>query len=354
MNNQLKDLAKTSLYALGYYHARRALRAPEEARLLVLMYHDILDGARAADPQELDDESPSDREFEAHLRVITKHYRVLPLRQAVERLHRGDLKNDSVALTFDDGYDSVYSVAFPLLKRYDVPATVFLLTDWIDNRAPYWWPRLRSVIQRSDFEGITLTQVEDAVGARCRDCGGEFGGVAGKRLLARAIERHFRELSDEEREPRMSALERLLFPAVADPSPPPRALTWDQVREMSRSGVDFEPHTRTHINIRNEPRERISREIAESRGAVEKETRRKTAGFAYPYGKDLETYTAIEGLLEEQGFAYAITAANGVNSRSTHRFLLERESLPKTTSAALLHRSLMLAFARAREKRTAT
>jgi hypothetical protein len=153
-------------------------------------------------------------------------------------------------------------------------------------------------------------------------------------------------LGDEERDKRLAALEHLLSPAAEGQPRPRHSLTWDQVREMSAQGVDFEPHTCSHINIRKESRERIESEIEGSRLAVEEHTGRKVAGFAYPYGKDLAAYTPIEGILREQGFLYAITAVNGVNSRETHPYLLLRESLPATTSEVLLHRSLILAFAR--------
>jgi peptidoglycan/xylan/chitin deacetylase (PgdA/CDA1 family) len=349
MKALVKDLVKKSLYALGYYRIYGAIRTSKEPRLLVLMYHDILDDARVSDPTELDDQSPSAREFEAHLRVLTSHYSVLPLREAVERLHRGELDRNSVAITFDDGYEAVFSVAFPFLKRYNVPATVFLLTDWIDNQKPYWWHRVRGLIQRSHFTGVTRAKLESILQTSCDTYGESPVGLSTRRLLAHSIERSFRDLTDEERDERLAVLERTLSPAADGEPPPEGALTWDQVREMSAHGVDFEPHTCSHINIRHENRERIQREIECSRRAVEQQTGRKVAGFAYPYGKDLAAYAAIEGILREQGFAYAITAVNGVNSRETHPYLLLREGLPRTTSGALLHRSLILAFARPRE-----
>jgi peptidoglycan/xylan/chitin deacetylase (PgdA/CDA1 family) len=353
MQSLVKDLAKKSLYSLGYYHALRSFTTRAGARLLVLMYHDILDRERSANPAELDNESPCEREFEAHLGVITRHFPILPLGEAVGRLYRGDLEKDSVALTFDDGYESVYTVAFPLLKRYQAPATVFLLTDWIGRRVPYWWPRLRSLIQHSAFDGVTPRRVAEAAGAPAGEFGGSLPGVSDRRLLAGAIERRFRDLSDEERERRLSVLERLLYPAGSEIPTPPRALTWDQVRDMSKHGIGFEPHTCSHINIRNETPERIRREIESSRRAVEDGAGVTPAGFAYPYGKDIAAYAAIETTLRGAGFAYAVTAARGVNSPRTSPFLLWRECLPNTDSRALLHRSLIVAFARAREETVA-
>jgi peptidoglycan/xylan/chitin deacetylase (PgdA/CDA1 family) len=344
----VKELAKRTLYAVGYYGAFGAVRTPRERRLLVLMYHDILDEERAADPRELDDDSPSAAEFESHLRVIREHYAILPLGEAFDRLRRGALDRNTVAITFDDGYESVYGTAFPLLRQFDAPATVFLLTGWIGNGTPYWWPRLRSLLQHSDFRGISQKQLSEIAGTVCRAYDGQPPGLDARKRLAREIESSFRDLRDDDRSRRLASLERLLFPDRAPPSPP-RALTWEQVREMSHRGVDFEPHTRSHINIGAESHATVREEVASSRRDVEEQTSRRPQGFAYPYGKEVASYRAVGPILAEMGFSYAITAVNGVNSPRTSPFLLWRMSLPKTRSHALIHRALILAFAGHRE-----
>ena len=44
-----------------------------------------------------------------------------------------------VCVTFDDGYRDNYTLAYPLLKRLNVPFTVYVTTGFIDNRLPMWW-----------------------------------------------------------------------------------------------------------------------------------------------------------------------------------------------------------------------
>src|SRR3989338_5209539 len=45
-----------------------------------------------------------------------------------------NIKKRSIVLTFDDGYEDNYTYAFPLLKKYSFPATIFLVTDWIGKK----------------------------------------------------------------------------------------------------------------------------------------------------------------------------------------------------------------------------
>lgn len=79
------------------------------------------------------DEGPSVISFSPRLfrrgmaRLHDSGYRTLSLLEAVDRLRRGaPFPNRPFVITFDDGYQSVYAEAFPVLQRYGMSATVFL------------------------------------------------------------------------------------------------------------------------------------------------------------------------------------------------------------------------------------
>lgn len=86
--------------------------------------------------------------FEEHCDWLSKHRRVVPLAEAVDRLgHFGQLPRGIACLTFDDGFTGVRDYALPILTRYRLPATVFLVAktlteaghpvDWVDTPAGY-------------------------------------------------------------------------------------------------------------------------------------------------------------------------------------------------------------------------
>ncbi|MDP3722425.1 MAG: polysaccharide deacetylase family protein [Candidatus Omnitrophota bacterium] len=66
--------------------------------------------------------------FGRQLAFLARHrYRVLTLEEVVQRLEqRAPFPRRSVAMTFDDGYEETCTVAWPLLKRFGFPATVFV------------------------------------------------------------------------------------------------------------------------------------------------------------------------------------------------------------------------------------
>lgn len=84
--------------------------------------------------------------FAAHLRYLERHYTVVPLSRLVGWLDAGHpIPRGTAVLTLDDGYMGAYSLAFPLLRRHRMPATVFLSTDFVDRRKPFWWDRLSTL-----------------------------------------------------------------------------------------------------------------------------------------------------------------------------------------------------------------
>lgn len=121
--------------------ARRALRSglagagllwararPQHAGLRILMYH------RVAPLPGFDQLTVSPARFDEQAAWLAAHAHVLPLDEALDRLHDGGLPPNAVALTFDDGYRDNLVHALPVLKRHGLPATVFVTTAFCDQR----------------------------------------------------------------------------------------------------------------------------------------------------------------------------------------------------------------------------
>jgi len=116
----------------------------------VLVYHDFREG-----PSDDAGRFTGSGEFAAHLEYLRQNgYCVVPLKSVIRFLEDGEpLPPKAVAITFDDGYLGNYTVAFPLLKEYGAPATVFVVAGLNEVKKPYdgheWltWEMLREMQQ---------------------------------------------------------------------------------------------------------------------------------------------------------------------------------------------------------------
>jgi peptidoglycan/xylan/chitin deacetylase (PgdA/CDA1 family) len=110
-------------------------------------------------------------------------------------------------------------------------------------------------------------------------------------------------------------------------------LTWEQARELSRSGIEFLSHTANHVNLALAGPEEARAEMSESRKALEKELGRPAQFFVYPFGEpfveggDDKRATAL-ALLQETGYRGALTTSSGapyiIVQRTDEPFLLRR------------------------------
>jgi len=124
-----------------------ALSPLVHADLVVLQYHHVSD---ATPPST----STSESLFEAQLEMLGDlELEVVPLLEGTRKaLEKGATRN-SVALTFDDAYESVYTTAAPLLAARDYPFTIFVNTNAVGRPGYMTWDQLDELASR---EGVTL------------------------------------------------------------------------------------------------------------------------------------------------------------------------------------------------------
>ena len=101
----------------------------DDNQCVLLLYHRFSDEG----PQST---STSPAVFEKHLEYLYENgYNVLPLGQVIEALKmQGVLPKKCVSLTADDGFLSIYTDAYPLLVKYQMPMSIFVSTESIDKK----------------------------------------------------------------------------------------------------------------------------------------------------------------------------------------------------------------------------
>jgi peptidoglycan/xylan/chitin deacetylase (PgdA/CDA1 family) len=85
--------------------------------------------------------------FEAQMDYLARNgYHVIPLSRVTAFIERGEpIPRKSVVLTIDDGFRSTYEIAFPILKKYGFPATVFLYSDFVGAPDALTWAQMKEM-----------------------------------------------------------------------------------------------------------------------------------------------------------------------------------------------------------------
>jgi peptidoglycan/xylan/chitin deacetylase (PgdA/CDA1 family) len=338
----IKDLAKQALLHSGFYKYRCAIKTIRDKRLLILMYHDLI---RSKDDSSLAQTGYgrlTETEFESHLDAISRCCRIITVEEAVGEIKRdGGLKENSVALTFDDGFSSLYDIVFPILKRYGRSATVYLATDWINGKMSLWWEDLADIILGFDTDEKGLTALK-RVGEEMNiePLGDSPDDIKSRMKFLHALSHEFMKISDERKREIMDVLNSALSIGTPPQMVKSEPLTWEQIAEMAENGIMFGAHTCSHPNLSYVDMETARDEIARSREEIENRLNREIKGFAYPYGYDVAGYARFVPLLEELGFDYACMSWWGNNTDNSNLFQLYRNHLPSMKSKALLRREL--------------
>src|SRR5438067_91938 len=123
-----------ALYRVAYFLGLTKLFAwLHRNQVVILCYHGVTRSNHkvSSDPWDL----TLDVEFfEAQLKFLHQHYNVISLQSFLDaQRKKAPLSPYSVVLTFDDGPRNFYTLASPLLEKFSLPATVFVITDFIDE-----------------------------------------------------------------------------------------------------------------------------------------------------------------------------------------------------------------------------
>jgi len=105
----------------------------------------------------------STSDFEKQIAHLARNYKIISLDEIVDRVKTKKSLRRCVAITFDDGFRDNYEKAYPILKKYNVPATIFLLTGCIQNGEAPWFIRFRHVFMKTQKEHFQQFQEDKKV-----------------------------------------------------------------------------------------------------------------------------------------------------------------------------------------------
>ncbi|HNP62614.1 MAG TPA: polysaccharide deacetylase family protein [Woeseiaceae bacterium] len=275
--------------------------------LIILTYHRVLDAPDALQPGEISTDFFADQ-----MRCLSRYFNVLPLLDGCRQLSGGTLPPRAVSITFDDGYADNYRNAWPVLKQFDLPATVFVATGFLDG-GRMWNDTVIECIRRIPGTEIDL-----------RDLG--LGCHVAKDDAQRVAAIHDVILRLKYLEPGVrNAKAATLAEKASSPVPDDLMLEIRQVKELSRSGIEIGAHTITHPILRSTEIGTAREEIVGGKRRLEEIVGSDVRSFAYPNGKPGVDYDpAHVELVREAGFECAVSTTHGAATASSDIWQLPR------------------------------
>jgi peptidoglycan/xylan/chitin deacetylase (PgdA/CDA1 family) len=225
--------------------------------------------------------------------------------------------DDFISITFDDGYEDNYSVAYPILKARGIPFTIYVTTSFPDQKSVVWWYILEDLLNTERVIEFEYKQVQYRFDTSITEDKQHFGGTIRNLMKSASLE----------------DLSILIYKVIAlqglDPLEKVRqlSLSWAQIRELSADPlVTIGAHTENHLLLKELPIEVARSEITNGRLRLEEMLAKRIEHFAFPFGGANAAGSREFQLVRDAGFKTGVTTrlANIFPTHSQHLECLPR------------------------------
>lgn len=193
-----------------------------------------------------------------------------------------------INISFDDGFRDVYTNAFPILKKHNIPFTIYLTTDFPDGKADLWWIQLEEKHSLDEFERLTK-QIYDS-----------YMPMAG----------FMHELTETEPD---YGLARSL------------SLSWNELKEMEGTGLcTIGSHSVSHPGLVRISEDSCVYELCESKRIIEAKLGAEVAHFSYPHSMQ---NASVQRMVAEAGYRSATLGYGGKVRKGDNMYCLNRKHI---------------------------
>ena len=259
--SRIKYILETIISTLFYYTGFNWLYAKimcNKRNIPIIFYHEIGNGKGG-----LTEFSVSVEHFKKQIQWLSRHFNIVSIDEIIKHI-KGEIKLSGkvAAVTFDGGYAGNYKYAFPVLKRYNAPATIYITTEPIDDNIP-WERKLLYLMSLTKKDRFTI--IFDG-----KEHNFEIKNSTQLSIVKNKIQNHMFSLTPAARENRLKQLshelgvDRSCFAEKL-------FLSWNQINEMNKDPlITIGSHTLTHRILTKISYADAKKEIFESKLYIKK------------------------------------------------------------------------------------
>jgi peptidoglycan/xylan/chitin deacetylase (PgdA/CDA1 family) len=292
--------------------------------LKILTYHRIID---------IDDKfkfhrnvvSASPIDFDKQIKYVSNNFDIITF-EKLDKILTGLEKpvKKPLIITFDDGYKDNFENAFPILKKYNVPATFFLTTGYINNQFVPWWDTLAVIVNNTKIKKFSHPLIGTF----------DLGKKSQKYVATDKLRSYIKTMNNEKRDKFITSLSKKLNVAITKDITKGLFLSWNDIKKMSRENMEFGSHTVSHCNLNQVSLKKSRYEIFSSTNQIKSKIKKRPIVFCYPYGTNRQINNSVVNIIKENNFKFAVTTNEGTNkiNNDSNYFLLKRINIQNTDS----------------------
>ncbi len=325
MSKKSKKVIKHTVYFILYYSGLLAFalflikHLRRNHRTLILFYHRFGQGSeqgRILPSLNID-------EFNKQLIYLRRWYSFISMDEVAKTLGKGEsFERPSIAITIDDGYRDNYTLAFPILHKLNIPATIYLTSGLIGTEGNLWVDDIEFALTNARVDSFCFPDVagEERI---------EITTLEGKKIAEKHIFSELLKKNNFERKKLMGMIFDVLGVETGHSNGRARVmLDWGEISEMAANGISFGAHTLTHPFLPAMALDEAKHEIAGSRELIERRIKRPVKHFAIPNGRRDDFTEELRSFCDEIGFDTVVTTESGIVDSSADRFVLKRALPP--------------------------
>ncbi len=295
--------------------------------LRVLTYHRVanLQDSPLLHPQII---SATPENFFRQMRFLARNYHAVSLPEVFNAIAKKTaLPQRAVLITFDDAYYDFATVAWPILKAFMLPATLFVPTAYPDQpERAFWWDRLYRAFMQTSRKELKETPLGDL----------PLTDAKARQHSLRRVQNHVKTVPHKQA---MALVDQICAKLDSLPFTQKTVLSWNELRQLAKEGVALCAHTQTHPIMTQLSQAEIRQEVAGSQNDLKREIGETLPIFCYPSGSHDDT---VVDILKEEGFTMAFTTLKGQNDLQTVDPLrLRRTNMTRRTSLPIFRLRLL-------------
>jgi peptidoglycan/xylan/chitin deacetylase (PgdA/CDA1 family) len=285
-------------------------RKVTKSQIAIIIYHRVYPKRDSWSLESLSPES-----FQKQIEYFCRGYEVLSLERLAQGLKQGSgLPAKGVVITFDDGYRDNYVYAYPVIKKFHVPVTIFLTTGHIGSGDLFWWDKVTYAIHHTGATNLHLDKLGNYPTRNGFD----------KAQSSFLIVERLKHLPEETKQIWIEKLLKICGATIPGNLGKELILSWEQIKEMSSDAVSFGAHSVSHPILTNISIEQAKWEIRQSKKDVEEKLGKPVMSFSYPNGN---FNSGISQFVRGSGFTSAVSVLpNDLINRRDDPYELSRIS----------------------------